>query len=387
MRIAMMVSRIPWPLEKGDKLRAYHQLRHLSTHHEVHLFCLSDIPPDTDGLEHLRTITPHIYVYKLSKLRMVFRMVFSLFSRMPWQVHYFFQKNISHQLKKDLLAINPDHVYCQLLRTSEYVKHIHHIPKTLDYMDALSAGYKRRLAGAHWWQRPLVAEEARRLQIYENLIFEYFEHHTIISEQDRMLIFHPMRERIAVVANGVDTQYFMPQAIHAPTYELLFTGNMSYPPNVECACRLALEVLPIVRKQYPHAKLLLCGTTPAREVRALANDAVHVSGWVADMRHAYHSARVFAAPMSSGSGLQNKLLEAMSSGMPCVTTPLAASPVGATHWNNMLVAENNTEIAKHIISLLDNKQLADEMGRQARNTVIQHFSWQQSIEKLEQVWA
>ena len=383
MKICMIVSRVPWPLEKGDKLRAYHQLKHLSKHHEVHLICLSDGRVDANAIQQLQTLTPHITVFQLSRWKMIFRIVMAFFSSKPFQVHYFYDRVISKKVKHLIDDMVPDAIYCQLIRCSEYVKHLHDYVKTLDYMDALSAGQHRRAVRAPWYLAPFVKEEARRLTAYEHLIFDYFEHHTIISEQDRKLIYHSQCERIEVVPNGIDAEYFKQDIKPSKTYDIVFTGNMSYPPNVEGARRLVHSILPLVRKHLPGVKLLLAGANPSAAVRALEGNGVVVSGWLDDIRTAYNDARVFVAPMQSGSGMQNKLLEAMCMELPCVTTSLAAAPLGVTHAIECCIGQTDEELANHVVSLLENPLLARQMGETGRRYVQKKFDWSAAVRILE----
>jgi len=386
MRVFMLVSRVPWPLEKGDKLRAYHQLLELSKQHEVHLFCLADTRVQSEAIAHLKSITPHVTVYRLNPILIGFRLLLALFSKKPFQVHYFYQWWIARKMNSAIQSIRPDHIYCQLVRCSEYVKHFHHYAKTLDYMDALSAGQRRRLERAPWYLRPFVKEEAERLRGYEHLIFDYFEHHTIISEQDRSLIYHPDRMAITVVPNGIDTQFFNPSPDVSKDVDLVFTGNMSYPPNVEGARRLVLEILPLVKQNYSDVNVLIAGATPSAAVRELECEGVVVSGWVPDIREAYSRSRIFVAPMRSGSGMQNKLLEAMAMELPCITTTLAANAIGAAHEQELFIADDNEAIAALILSLLENREVQNAVGKRARVFVAAHYQWQPSMDKLISIW-
>ena len=382
MKICMLVSRVPWPLEKGDKLRAYHQLRHLAKNHEVHLICLSDSAIDESALKHLRTITPHVSVFRLNRLKMLVRMVFAFFSRKPFQVHYFFEHAISRKISSLIEDVSPDVIYCQLIRCTEYVKNLHHYRKTIDYMDALSAGQHRRALRAPWYLAPFVKEEARRLTAYEHLIFDYFDNHTIISYQDRKLIYHSQRNEIHVIPNGIDAEYFSKRPNNLKRYDMVFTGNMSYPPNVEGARRLALLILPLVKTKFPQAKLLIAGANPSSSVLSLANSDVVVSGWMDDIRDAYNDSHIFIAPMLSGSGMQNKLLEAMCMELPCVTTELAAAPLGITHQHDCLIGGTDEDLAQLILHLLDSPNEAIQLGEAGRIFASTNFNWESSVRVL-----
>lgn len=381
MKVFMLVSRIPWPLEKGDKLRAYQQLKCLCEEHEVHLCCLNDTTIHPDALEQLRKLTPHVHVFSLRKINILWRMFLALFSDKPFQVHYFYQRHVHRKILALIHEINPDHIYCQLIRTSEYVKNLHGFRKTIDYMDALSAGYRRRFASSHWWEKALVHEEAKRLKNYEHLIFDYFEHHVIISEQDQQLIFHPDRNKIGIIPNGIDAGYFTPDKA-SPQYDMVFTGNMSYPPNVDCSIRLARNILPLIQKKYPETRLLIAGANPSKEVRQLASSQVIISGWMDDIRDAYRKSVIFMAPMRTGSGLQNKLLEAMCMNLACITTPIAANAMKAVHDQHLLIGETDEEIAAFAIQLLTDERKRILLATEGRNFAISHFNWKQTVLKL-----
>lgn len=386
MKVFVLLSRVPYPLEKGDKLRAYHQITELAKNHEVCVCCLSDSRENADAIAHLRTKIQHVHVIRLSKLLIALRMLRAIFSDRPFQVHYFMQTGALRSVHRIIASFQPDHIYCQLTRCSEYVKHLHQYPKTLDYMDALNAGLRRRAEIAPWYLRAFIREEARRMVNYENLIYEYFDHHTIISEQDQQLIYHPLRSRITVVPNGVDAAYFSPNAEVQKTTDLLFTGNMSYPPNVDCAVRLAQEIMPLIRREIPDIKLTIAGATPTSAVLALSNEHTTVTGWMEDIRQAYLEAKVFIAPMRIGSGLQNKLLEAMSMELPCITSTLAAQAMDESAREALVIADEPEVIAAHTLRMLRTEEERMRLGKAGRATVLQHFNWQASTQRLEILW-
>jgi len=279
MKLFVIVSRVPYPLEKGDKLRAYHQIRELARDHEVTLCCLSDENVPEKSLAHLRGIVQRLEVFPLQRWRIGFNLLSALFTKKPFQVHYFYQKAVHREVKKLIREVNPDHIYCQLVRAAEYVKNEYDFPKTIDYMDAFSKGMERRIKTSSAWKRPMVRSEYKRLLGYENIIFEYFDHKTIISEQDRDLIYHPDQKEIKVIPNGVDTEEFSPRK-RETLHDLVFVGNMSYVPNIETARFLATELLPRIQEKRPGTTLLLSGANPAPAVKALASEHVKISGWV-----------------------------------------------------------------------------------------------------------
>lgn len=381
MRLFVILSRVPYPLDKGDKLRAYHQIKYLNKHHEVFLCCINDEPGAEKYRKELEGICSHLEIINLSRFRIYLNLFLALFGRRPYQVRYFYQQPAHNKVKAIINDFKPEAIYCQLVRTAEYVKQELDIVKTLDYMDALSANMMRRKTIAPWYAKGLLASEYQRMLTYENLIFEYFEHASIISEQDRDLIFHNRRSEIAVIPNGVDESFFEPMEVSQKD-GLVFTGNMNYPPNVDCAHYLVNEIMPVVWQQMPEVKLTLSGTSPTPSVKALASDKVIVTGRVDDIRQSYAKAAIFVAPMRLGTGLQNKLLEAMAMGLPCITSRQVNNAIGAEKGADLLIGDDAASVANHILHLLNNPQAQNDMGARGKQFVLKNYTWKQANEKL-----
>jgi len=386
MRLLVLLSRVPYPLEKGDKLRAYHLIARLAKRHEVHLVCLSDTPTDPAHMDHLARFCSSIEVVRIQRWRIVLKLFTALFSRLPVQVVYFHHAHAQRRIDAAIDRIRPDHVLCQLVRTTEYVRHRYELPKTLDYMDTLSKGMERRTETAPWYLKPIFRLETRRLIRYENLMFDQFDHQVIISTQDRDYIYHPWRNRMAVVPNGVDMEHFTPQE-EQPTFDLVFTGNMNYPPNIDSVLFLVNKVLPLVRQAKPATNLLISGVDPSASVRDLArkDPLITVTGWVKDIRSSYAASRIFIAPMQIGTGLQNKLLEAMAMRMPCITSALANNAVGAPPGDAVLIGETPEDYARLVLRLLDDAGERERIAQNGYAFVRERFDWDRSATSLEQL--
>jgi sugar transferase (PEP-CTERM/EpsH1 system associated) len=386
MKLLVVLSRMPYPLEKGDKLRAYHLVKRLAKRHEVYLFCLSDQAVREQDVEHLRGCCHHFQVVRLRRWQIVQRMATAIFTRRPFQVSYFHHGHAQRAIDDVIHSFRPDHVLCQLVRTTEYVRHRYTLPKTLDYMDTLSKGMERRAETAPAYLRPFLRTETRRLVLYENLMLDLFDHQAIISAQDRDLLYHPGRDQVAVIPNGVDTEFFSPLEA-SKQYDLLFTGNMNYPPNIDSVLFLVHRVLPLVQAKRPGTNLLIAGADPDARVRELAkgNNRVTVSGWVKDIRESYASARIFVAPMQIGTGLQNKLLEAMAMRMPCITSGLANNAVGAVPGESILIGHHPQDYADHIVRLLEHPAEQELLAANGHRFVRQAFDWDRAAERMDKL--
>ena len=217
---------------------------------------------------------------------------------------------------------------------------------------------------------------------YERMAFDQFNNKIIISYPDRDLIPHPEKEKIVVVANGVDTDFFHPLT-REKEYDLVFTGNMGYPPNIDAAEFLVNKILPLVLEKRPDLRVLIAGTSPTMRVMVLRSPHVEVSGWVPDMREAYARAKIFIAPMQLGTGLQNKLLEAMAMKIPCITSSLANQALNAKPGEEILVGETPQEYTHHILTLLKDKDSAASIGEKGLQFVLKNYSWETETAKIE----
>jgi glycosyltransferase involved in cell wall biosynthesis len=187
-----------------------------------------------------------------------------------------------------------------------------------------------------------------------------------------------------VIPNGVETD-FKPRAIGLkPSYDLVFVGNLGYGPNTSAAQYLVRKLLPELKRRGLKLRLLLAGARPGHKIRKLKNhDGVAVMGWVEDIRDAYADGRIFVAPMFSGLGLQNKILEAMAMGLPCVTTTMVNNAIGAEMGKEILVSDTLEGLADHIQRLLADETEYNSIAGAARAFVMSNYQWEDQVMKLE----
>ena len=383
MKIFVLLPRIPFPLEKGDKLRAFNQIKQLAKHNEIVLCALNDNPKvnEQDAFHALQPYCQSINFIRINKLQILLGLVRAFLKGLPMQCGYFYNRKAAKKINNLIAKHKPDMLFGQLLRIAEYIRY-NNLPKTIDYQDIFSYGMKRRADIASFVTRPIYNMEYRRLCRYEAAIFEDFDVKTIISEPDRELFPHERRDEILIIPNGVDHDYFKPQK-REKKYDLVFTGNMSYPPNVNAVDYLANEIMPIVWKTLPGTTLYIAGATPDPKVKKAASERIIVSGWLDDIRDAYAQSRIFIAPMRIGTGLQNKLLEAMSMRLPAITSPLANASLGAKPDEEILIGNNAEEMAQHIITLLTNKEKAERLAQAGFDFTNRVYDWGKATSIME----
>jgi len=377
-KLLAILPRVPFPLEKGDKLRAFHQLRCMSDSFDVYLFALND-DKNLNQEKAIDALTPFcnkIEIFYLSKRSIAWNLFKAFFADYPFQVGYYYSCKAMKTLRHFVNEVQPDYLFCQLLRVAEYGRKFD-IPKVIDYQDVFSKGVERRIDRSPIYLKPALFLEYKRLLKYENQVFDWFDYKTIISKPDRDLIQHPKRDEIDIVPNGVDYDFFHPMDSEKD-FDLVFTGNMGYPPNIHAAEFLVNRILPIVHKKKPTLRLLISGASPDPRVIALKSEFVEISGWVDDIRNSYARAKIFIAPMQTGTGLQNKLLEAMAMKIPSITSDLANASLGAKDGKEILVGKTNLDFAKHINSLLESDLLCDNIAQAGYDFVHKTYDWKKS---------
>ena len=383
MKIFVLLPRIPWPLEKGDKLRAYNQIKQLAKNNEIILCALND-DKKVDKQAAFKAMQPYctsINFIDLPKIGIFFNVLRSYMLGLPLQCGYFYSSKAKKKVHQLIEQHKPDMLFGQLLRVAPYLRKVK-LPKTIDYQDVFSMGMKRRADIADVFTKPFFEMEYNRLRHYERRVFDEFDVKTIISEPDRANIDHPQRNKILIVPNGVDHEYYKPQE-REKLYDIVFTGNMGYAPNVNAVEFLAYEIMPNVWEKLPNAKLYIAGAQPDARVKKVACDNIIVSGWIDDMRDAYAQSRIFIAPMRIGTGLQNKLLEAMSMKIPCITTALANGSLHAVNGKEILVDNSSSELAADIVYLLKRPDKAAELAEEGFNFVNRVYDWGAATKIME----
>lgn len=418
MRILVVLPRFPYPLDKGDKLRAFHQMRLMARRHEIYLFCTSHTAPKQSEMEQVMQFCKEIRVVKISKMRSYFNAAWSYMHGGSLQLGYWNSQKTREAFAEFERRVRPDALYCQMVRTMPWVADSKTY-KVLDFQDALSLNTHRRSIREFGWWKGILEEEARRLESVEHEALEMFDRLAVISKVDRsaivlgiqkkrrhrkkivnlsqsirarkrarrkkLLIAKPMMDRIAIVPNGIDTEYYSREAIKhivsngsVAATDILFCGNMQYEPNVTAATFLVERIMPNVWRELPDVRVTIAGANPTRVVRRLAGKRVNVTGRVADMRPYYASARIFVAPMLSGSGLQNKLLEAMSMGVACITSPIANNSLEAKQNEEILVCKRTHETVEQIVRLLTDDNLRQSFASKGREFVKRVYNWETS---------
>lgn len=379
-KLLIISSRFPYPLEKGDKLRLYYQMKSLAKEFDVFLFCITEEIPSSSQLAEIKKICTDLRWSKLSKLTVALNLVKAFFKGGSYQEAYFYDRKAKRILDDFIEELKPDHLYCQLIRTGSYVSKSP-IPKSLDFMDAFSYGMKKRASEYSFFMKSIFNRESKKIALLESDLFSKFNQSFVISDQDKERL--NLGINLSVLNNGVDCNYFQSRRDSKPTYDIVFVGNLGYHPNIQAAKKIALEILPRYKSQ--HGIALSCnisGARPVPAVRALKNDQIFISGFVKDIRDAYESGKIMLAPIEGGMGQQNKILEAMAMGIPCIVSKEVAVALHAKHKEHLLIANTVDDYVRAIKLLIDSKELYQYLAEAGEGFVKANFDWDEVTKPL-----
>lgn len=392
--VLFLAQRIPFPPNKGEKIRSYRLLERLARRHRVHLGCLIDDPDDWQHTGTVRDMVTDAHFGRIDRRRSRLLSARGLLTAEALSVTYFASASLRLWVRRVLAEVKPKAVVVSSSNMAPYVLDEANRPGLMvaDVVDVDSAKFAHYAREARPPMRWVYGREAEYVADLERRVAQEAAWCTLVSapEADLFRQVAPRgRARVLGVPNGVDTAFFSPDHPSVSPYDgagpvLAFTGHMDYPPNIDAALWLATEILPLVRKRVPSARLAVVGANPVREVQALADRPdVLVTGRVPDVRPYVRHAAVSVAPLRIARGIQNKVLEAMAMARPTVVTEAALTGIAATPGRDLLLAETPEAIAAAVAEALEPAR-ARELATAARRFVVEHHGWDHTFAAFDE---
>lgn len=383
MKILFVTHKIPYPPNKGEKVRAFNIIRHLSKRHDICLVSLYDDVNDPRYMPELKKFCKEAYLFAVNPLFAKIKAAFYLLAGMPATLGYFYSYKMKSKINELVRSQKFDLVFAYSSSMAQYVMDAR-IPKIMDFVDCDSAKWEQYSRLTRFPMSLIYSREHELLKKYEQKIAQKFDKLFVVTEAEKkeFSAFTPV-DKFMVLANGVDTDFFKASQRNRGN-RLIFTGAMDYFANVDGVIYFSKEIFPLVRKAHPDAEFYIVGHRPVAAVRALTGiEGVKVTGSVADIREYLGMASVCVAPLRIAQGVQNKILEAMASALPVVTTSKALSGVGAQAGRDLLVVDGPAEFAAEVNRLLQNPALREELGNNARKYVLENHSWGKNLGQLD----
>jgi sugar transferase (PEP-CTERM/EpsH1 system associated) len=382
-------QRVPFPPDRGDKITTFNEIRHLSAKHEVHVFCLADGRPDLDNIPGLRRYAQSVTAVPVLGWKSKLRALRAMFAGEPLSVAAFNEAELHNVIRRQFTGLRPDLIMVYSCNVAQYAEHFPQVPRIMQFAELDSSRWGQFARRSRLPLRWVYAVEQQRFFAYERHIARTFSHALVCTaaEQrdfERLIPGVP----VSLVGNGVDLDYFRSKRIAKRPGSIVFTGVMDYFPNVDAVVWFCDKVLPIVQQQIPEAALTICGSRPAAAVRRLATRrGVTVTGRVPDTRPYLDAAEVFVAPMRMARGIQNKLLEALAMGLPCVASEAAAMGTVVPGGLGILATDDPDEFALHVVRLLRDGAFRATMASKARAAAELNYRWDVQLACLDRVIA
>lgn len=384
MKLLFVTPRFPYPPFRGDQSVPFHRMRILSRKHEITLVSFFERDEELAGIDALREVCQAIHTVKLPRWKSFTNMSLrGPISRLPFQVLYYQSYEFNQKLHNVLEEGEFDLVHAFMLRLAPFCRNIR-IPVVLDLIDSMQLNFKRRVDNSSVPHKWLLQEELRRLINYESTICKQDSRFIVVSNKDKDCI---LSENVDVVPLGIDIERFSPSVTRVKSQKIIFSGNMFYGPNVQAVKWFVQNCFFHIQREIEDVEFIIAGNHPTSDIRELAKyPGITVTGFVESMPKVLHQASLAVAPMQSGSGMQFKILEAMSCGLPVVTNSLGLGDIKARSGIELLLAEAADDFVDKIVKVLKDRKLANDIGNKARAFVVNTHSWEHTTNMVESIY-
>jgi sugar transferase (PEP-CTERM/EpsH1 system associated) len=385
MKILVVCHRLPFPPNRGGKIRPFNIIRHLGKRHDVTVATLARSPEEAQAGASLADHCARVIVETVSRTAAVARMVARLPTRTPSSMGYFYSPRLAERIRREVSRTPFDLILVHCAFVAPYVAWVPNVSKLLDFGDVDS---QKWLAYAKVRPFPLSLGyyvDGVKLRRTEVQLATHFDLCTCTTREElKTLASYGVQRRLGWFPNGVDTEYFKPDGTPYDPDLLCFVGRMDYYPNQEGMIAFCRDVLPLIRARRPGVRLTILGAAPSARVLRLGTiPGVTVTGTVPDVRPHLRGAAVSVAPLTIARGTQNKILESMAIGVPAVASVEAAKGVDAEPGRDFLTATSPREYASTVLRLLEDPDERTRISEAGRARVLSHHSWDRSMRRLD----
>jgi sugar transferase (PEP-CTERM/EpsH1 system associated) len=395
MKILFLAHRIPHPPDKGEKIRAFHELKFLAARHTIDLFCLADSADEAANAVPLRDFCRRVFVESRNSLAAKKNMMRSFLRGEPLTSGFFYSPKLKREVRNALDSEQYDLVFVYCSSMTQYVPRDCKVPVVVDFVDIDSGKWSQYSKVAGFPRSWVYSREAQVLGRAEQRTAAKVALSIVTTNLEAHLLDPVGRYPVAVIANGVArleadavrtesaTLAWLPAQIAALQPYVLFVGQMDYLPNIDAVEYFANDIFPLVRAKHPAARFVIAGRNPALRVRDLVKqEGVVVTGTVPEVQSYLLGAAAVVAPFRIAQGVQNKILEAFALGKPVVSTSRPAQAVGARDGETILVADEPAEFAQRVNEILSDPSMQKRFAG-GREFVRQHFDWDTNLGRLE----
>lgn len=388
-RILFLAHRLPYPPDKGDKVRSYHLLTHLTKRHEVHMGTFVDDPADTVHLPKVRSLCASLHAPNLSPRLARMKSLAGLMRREPLTLAYYRDDSMRRWVEDATRRLRFDAAVVFSSAMAQFTGT--DLPTFVDFVDVDSAKWTEFGSKRRWPLSWIYGREGRLLLEYERSLARRADGAYFVTKKEVALFESLAPDCVGMaraVGNGVDAEYFAADPARSTPFKpdelpIVFTGAMDYWPNVDAVKWFASEALPVLRRRWEQVRFHIVGRNPTPAVRGLADGGVNVTGSVPDVRPYLQHAAVVVAPLRLARGVQNKILEAMAMARPVVATSPCLEAIDAVSGREALHADSADDYVAAVSGLLADRQRGSAIGTSARDFVVNEFSWPARLRDLD----
>lgn len=382
--LLFLAQRMPYPPNKGEKIRALHTLLHFRRHYDIHLGCCVDDDADLPFVEELRALCADLHVARINPRLGRLWSLRGLLTGDALTVAYFRDRGLASWVRDVMARVCPAVVFGYSSNITPLMLDVPHTARRIvDLVDVDSEKFGAYADAAGFPMNIVYRREQRKIAALERRIASECDLAVLVSEPEATVFRNLVPShhgKVRGIGNGVDHAYFDPAIGFDAPYDtarpnFVFTGTMDYKPNIDAVVWFAADILPAIRRGLPTAQFQIVGANPAVEVQRLARqDGVHVTGRVPDVRPHIAHATVAVAPMRIARGIQNKVLEAMAMARPTVVTPQGLEGIAAVHGVEVAIADTAAGFAAQCVRLATSPD-AGRIGAAARQHVLAYCDW------------
>ncbi|RCW47879.1 glycosyltransferase [Paenibacillus prosopidis] len=389
MKVLYVTTRPPYPPHRGDQLIAYEQIRNLPKG-KYELYLVSLVRNENEKKEALNQLQPYckkIIFVRLGKIGSILGLIKTLFNWKPLQVNMYSNKGIRKQMTEIYDMITPDIVHIQTVRLGELLRK-KNTSKVMDMIDILSLNMERRALKENIILKGILKLEAVLLKKYEKKMTNDYQVVSLVSQND-LIHSHLKYANTIINPNGtyINNEYIEKYNNIVKEDIVIFHGNMSYFPNVEAMVYFVNEIWPDISRQFPKYKLYIVGKDPVDKIlRLSAVKNVHVTGFVDDICELLLKAKIGIYPLRSGTGMQNKILEALACGLPTIASNFALQGVPDVTSEEVIRANEKEEYIKAIELLINDENIREKYKENGQGFVFSNYSWESNVETLMSMW-
>jgi polysaccharide biosynthesis protein PslH len=384
MKILYIVPFVPWPV----RVRSFNLIPRLAREHEIHLVCAAESPEAITRLRGLKSICRTVRYAQQSSLRGMIQCVLALPTTNPLRLAYCASPAMTSIVRRAIEEVAPDVIYVERWRALQYVPMDLKVPVVCDPTDSMILYNRRLVALGASWERLIGLEEYTKFLRAEPRLARSVNATVFCSRVDMQCVLDRAPEvRCELVPNGVDCKKFFfkdPSETDSPT--TIFTGSFAYRPNRRAVAYFLREMFPRIRKAFPDVRFHAVGNEASERLAEFHQPGFVATDFVADLRGEVAKATVAIAPMTVGSGVSNKLLEAFATGTPIVATSIACGDLPVRDGEHLLVADDPQRFAEAAIELLRDVDLRRRLTTSARRLVEGKYDWEIIYCQLERIF-